>query len=624
MFTQRIRSSAPVMAGAAMLILSPPSVMAQSEELFACYVPGSGVMYRINPPGSPGQNRFLKDDCRGRRHVKFSWARLVAPEGKVGIGVPNPSAELDVAGDVHASGKLMLGNTITIDDATNSITSSSGTLTFVDENVVTSGTIESTGGGFKFPDGTLQHTAALGGGTWNLTGNAGTDGGATNFLGTTDNVAFEIHVAGRRTLRVEPKSESSNVLAGAPENGVPGIAVNGATIGGGGSAVAANRVTGNWGTIGGGRGNIVPVAGTVAGGEENTVVNTAGTIGGGQQNTAHEGGTVGGGRRNVAGVGSTVGGGADNMANNLSTVIAGGSANVISERESTIGGGSRNVVTAPQVVVAGGVDNRAESSRSVIGGGSGNLVSGINAQFATIGGGQDNVVMRVGDVVGGGRNNTANGVEATVAGGVRNVATGERSVVGGGLENTASGNWATVPGGEGNTASGAHSFAAGNNARAINPGTFVWSHGEDSDFTSTGTNQFLIRASGGVGIGTNAPSTILSVVRGSATDPIADAWTTYSSRRWKTNIRPVVDALDLVRRLRGVTFEWTEDGRPDIGLIAEEVGEVVPEVVAYEANGVDARSVDYARLVAVLIEAVKAQQIQIEELQREVATLRSR
>ena len=46
----------------------------------------------------------------------------------------------------------------------------------------------------------------------------------------------------------------------------------------------------------------------------------------------------------------------------------------------------------------------------------------------------------------------------------------------------------------------------------------------------------------------------------------------------------------------------------DIGLIAEEVGEVVPEVVAYEENGVDAKGVDYARLTAVLIEAVKEQQ----------------
>ena len=56
-------------------------------------------------------------------------------------------------------------------------------------------------------------------------------------------------------------------------------------------------------------------------------------------------------------------------------------------------------------------------------------------------------------------------------------------------------------------------------------------------------------------------------------------------------------------------FRWKADGKHDIGLIAEEVGEVIPEVVAYEENGKDAKSVDYARLVAVLIEAVKEQQV---------------
>ena len=57
-----------------------------------------------------------------------------------------------------------------------------------------------------------------------------------------------------------------------------------------------------------------------------------------------------------------------------------------------------------------------------------------------------------------------------------------------------------------------------------------------------------------------------------------------------------------------MSYDWKADGKHDIGLIAEEVGEVIPEVVAYEENGIDAKSVDYARLVAVLIEAVKAQQ----------------
>lgn len=85
-----------------------------------------------------------------------------------------------------------------------------------------------------------------------------------------------------------------------------------------------------------------------------------------------------------------------------------------------------------------------------------------------------------------------------------------------------------------------------------------------------------------------------------------------SSRRWKTDIQPL-EGLDLVRQLRGVRYQWKESGDRDLGLIAEEVGAVVPEVVTYDSNGVDARSVNYAKLAALLIEAVKEQQSQIEE-----------
>ena len=54
------------------------------------------------------------------------------------------------------------------------------------------------------------------------------------------------------------------------------------------------------------------------------------------------------------------------------------------------------------------------------------------------------------------------------------------------------------------------------------------------------------------------------------------------------------------------------------------MGEIVPEVVAYEENGVDARSVDYARLVALLIEGRKEQAREIAELRAAVAALRLR
>ena len=142
------------------------------------------------------------------------------------------------------------------------------------------------------------------------------------------------------------------------------------------------------------------------------------------------------------------------------------------------------------------------------------------------------------------------------------------------------------------------------------------------DIGFDGVSKMAISSAGNVGIGTTSPSTILAVVQTSATDPIADAWTVYSSRRWKENIQSLDGALEKVLRLRGVTFDWKADGKHDLGMIAEEVGKVLPELVAYEENGVDAKSLDYARLTAVLVEAVKAQQQQIEQLKQVVSKLK--
>lgn len=118
-----------------------------------------------------------------------------------------------------------------------------------------------------------------------------------------------------------------------------------------------------------------------------------------------------------------------------------------------------------------------------------------------------------------------------------------------------------------------------------------------------------------------SPSNVLTLpniadVRGRG---LANAWHIYSSKRWKENIQSIDNALDKVLKLRGVSFDWKECGKRDIGMIAEEVGEIIPEVVSYEENGIEAKGLDYARLTALLIEAVREQQKQIEELQAKIA-----
>jgi hypothetical protein len=125
-----------------------------------------------------------------------------------------------------------------------------------------------------------------------------------------------------------------------------------------------------------------------------------------------------------------------------------------------------------------------------------------------------------------------------------------------------------------------------------------------------------------VGIGTATPSNVFTIAKG-AGQAISDGWNVYSSRRWKTNIETLSDALDKVEQLRGVSYDAAATGRHEIGVIAEEVGAVVPEVVAWEKDGGEAQGVDYSRLTALLIEATKQQQNQIRELQAEIARLAS-
>jgi hypothetical protein len=294
-----------------------------------------------------------------------------------------------------------------------------------------------------------------------------------------------------------------NVVGGYEDNGVQNGAV-GVSIGGGGSEGTAqvdgterantNEVTDNWGTIGGGRNNRADSFSTIAGGDKNTVIGTQGTIGGGIENTigTAQKGTIGGGQNNtVSSGGGTVGGGRNNES---------------SGAFSTVGGGDGNTASGGNATVGGGDSNDAGDSFATISGGTGNT---INSPEGTIGGGRNNTVSTGGGTVGGGRNNEA-GQLSTVGGGDDNTAGGTEATVGGGNNNTASSTYATIPGGTGNVASGTASFAAGSGAEAGHDGAFVWAD-STGGFSSTGGDQFLVKASGGTGIGTNSPVTTFHV-----------------------------------------------------------------------------------------------------------------
>jgi hypothetical protein len=84
-----------------------------------------------------------------------------------------------------------------------------------------------------------------------------------------------------------------------------------------------------------------------------------------------------------------------------------------------------------------------------------------------------------------------------------------------------------------------------------------------------------------------------------------------SDENLKKDISTVDGAVDKVKQLRGVDYTWKESEEKSIGVIAQELREVLPELVSESENGL---SVNYNGIIGVLIEAIKEQQRQIDEL----------
>ncbi|MBN1268467.1 MAG: hypothetical protein JXB04_02685 [Kiritimatiellae bacterium] len=310
----------------------------------------------------------------------------------------------------------------------------------------------------KIDDGTITAADVAANTFWKTDGNTGTTPG-THFVGTTDNQPLDLRVNNTRAFRLQPiPGNTPHVIGGASDNAC--AAGYGGTIGGG----AANTITGAaYGIIGGGQGNTV-------------FYHTHGTIGGGENNyidTSHA--VIAGGRQNQV---------------------------LLNANHASIGGGHLNIINP-------------ESENSVIAGGYNNVLSN-TCRYSVIGGGQQNAMhdQCFVDVIAGGQFNTIlDGADwCSIGGGERNTIRGSyQSVIAGGQGNYIHGDYSVIAGGQSNIVIYHHSLAAGRRARAGSSGTFVWADSTDAEFSSTADNQFLVRASGGVGIGTNVTPEQLTV-----------------------------------------------------------------------------------------------------------------
>jgi hypothetical protein len=288
-----------------------------------------------------------------------------------------------------------------------------------------------------------------------------------------------------------------------------------------------------------------------------------------------------------------------------------------------IGGFNLNSVTAGVVgatIAGGGLLN-----------GNGNLVTD---NYGFIGGGFTN---RAGDLggttddreaatVGGGFSNIANGALSFIGGGQGNTTNQVYGAIGGGVFNVTGGYAATVPGGVSNTSLGDYSFAAGYRAKANHAGAFVWGDNTVADVASTGVNQFIVRASGGIWLGTtSSPSiTIASDFLNTSTGAhltIGGAWTNSSDFDRKHNFEPI-DNYDVLARVASLPISrWSYKAE---GCAVRHIGPTGQDFATAFGLGSDDKSIATVDADGVALASIQALYEIAKEKDRRIAALEER
>ena len=140
--------------------------------------------------------------------------------------------------------------------------------------------------------------------------------------------------------------------------------------------------------------------------------------------------------------------------------------------------------------------------------------------------------------------------------------------------------------------------------RNTDPGIIKFSTGTGASVTE----KLRITSTGQVNIGGDYDQTTYKMkVTGTVA---ATNFDSLSDQKLKINIKKIEKPIETVNKIDGVTFNWKEDNSPSMGVIAQNIEKVLPEIV----SGDDTKSVNYSGLIGLLIEVVKDQQKQINEL----------
>jgi hypothetical protein len=144
---------------------------------------------------------------------------------------------------------------------------------------------------------------------------------------------------------------------------------------------------------------------------------------------------------------------------------------------------------------------------------------------------------------------------------------------------------------------------------------------EDLQIYHDGTNSYIRNIVGALKIATEDSGIAVTIGHGTSTVTIGDnltvtdTLTELSQRELKTNIEPIENILPAVLQMQGVSFDWKKNvkGKNHYGFIAEDVEKILPNLVSHDEEG-KAQGIQYSKMTAVLLEAIKEQQIQIDEL----------
>ena len=146
--------------------------------------------------------------------------------------------------------------------------------------------------------------------------------------------------------------------------------------------------------------------------------------------------------------------------------------------------------------------------------------------------------------------------------------------------------------------------------------TYATGTGSTTGLGVTTTGLVFNPSSGNLGIGTTNPTSKLYVVGNAYITGVTTStdFDSLSDINLKTNINQIANPLEKVMQIRGVTFNWKDGNRNSAGVIAQEIEKILPELV----HGGETKTVNYNGLIGLLIECVKKQQEEIDELKRKV------